>query len=820
MPIPTITVTGTVLPPSNVSTGGSVLFELSASVVDPGAGVVVPRTVSTPILTGGAISVALWPNELGLIQTRYAVYVVMPPGAPGLDEEKTLIGYAVFPASPATQDLGDMISQSTSGVLVGPIIYPTLADAVAAAVAAASTATTQAGTATTQAGIAATQAGNAANSATQAQNFATAAAAVGSTYPSVAAGIAAVANGAVFFVPIAGGIGLTVYQRSGASANVIGSVQGDTFDTRAAYTAWVAAGGVAVNGRAYLVGGLQFVGSTGATAIPDLPGLVPNGISTPLHFGAIGDGVADDTAAMQSLFLFADDIFITAGQYRVTAPLTHIGGPFKVDGEGFGASKIVCDDCSGLEINLNNNDAPDKKSTCSLTQFSIVARNNSGGRRGLFIRGGNTDLSEEGNKGPNVNIQITGENSDTAFTIGAYLLNCGYADLSGITVVGARNDYSLMEYGIALAGGNDITAFGHSIFWADVGVVIGYPGSGSTFFTVEGTSWVAGHVVGVRRGYEILTAPPGDHHSVIGGHVNAMEAALYCEPTPGNVAAQCVFEDVNVLKMTPRLNMPTPKVDETGTVRASTSLSVQLAVAAPSVDLSGRVIYISSGAGAGQYRKITTYDTDTKVATIDAAWGTAPDTTSVYWIEWAFHGIRGFRFQRLKVTSCDISRGSDSPYDTSIDLLDGCSNCFVVGNVLDIGICSIANVNTQITRGTAPVPHTIYGNKSSLGIHIDQNMTSTAPSGATPTINAVDFGTGTNKVTLAARGYGPTVDVDILPKGAGRVVMGGPALLRTYTVATRPLASSAGPGALIFVSDAAPGAQYQGATSTGWVPLG
>lgn len=137
MPIPTITVTGTVLPPSNVSTGGSVLFELSASVVDPGAGVVVPRTVSTPILTGGAISVALWPNELGLIQTRYAVYVVMPPGAPGLDEERTLIGYAVFPASPATQDLGDMISQSTSGVLVGPIIYPTLADAVQAALDAA-----------------------------------------------------------------------------------------------------------------------------------------------------------------------------------------------------------------------------------------------------------------------------------------------------------------------------------------------------------------------------------------------------------------------------------------------------------------------------------------------------------------------------------------------------------------------------------------------------------------------------------------------------------------------------------------------------------
>jgi hypothetical protein len=591
------------------------------------------------------------------------------------------------------------------------------------------------------------------------------------------------------------------------------------FDTRAEYRAWLLVGNVVVPDRSYIVAGLSYLGSPGATAT-GLPGLVPNGVATPQHFGVVGDGVTDDTLAMQSWFYSADCLTLPDGNYLITAPLTRIGAPFSVEGAGKSTARIICDDCNGLEINADNSGADDRTGNVILRGFSIVCRNNSGGRSGLFLRGGHTQLGEEGVAGPLIDIQVMGEDANTAFTIGIYLLTCGYANLAQTTVIGARNDYSLMQYGICLAGGNDITAFGHRVYWADVGISIGYPGSGSAFFTVEGTSWVAGHIVGVRRAYEILTGPPGDHHSIIGGHINAMETALYCDPTPGNVSAQCVFHNVNVLKMTPRLNLATPKANETGTVVAATINTVTLAVGAPSTNMVGRAVYISTGTGDTQYRRITAYDAETRVATLDQNWSVIPNNTSTYWIEWVFHGIRGFRFSRLKVTSSDFSRGSGSPYDTSIDLLDGCENCFVVGNVLDIGICSIANVNTQITRGTAPVPHTIYGNKSSLGVHIDQAFSANAPSGATSTINGVEFGTGNTKTTISARGYGTPIDIELVPKGTGRIVFANPVVLRAYTVATRPLAATAGPGAIIFVSDAVTGAQFQGATSGGWVNLG
>lgn len=44
----------------------------------------------------------------------------------------------------------------------------------------------------------------------------------------------------------------------------------------------------------------------------------------------------------------------------------------------------------------------------------------------------------------------------------------------------------------------------------------------------------------------------------------------------------------------------------------------------------GRVIRLAGGTGAGQFRCIVAYNGSTKVATVDAAWGTAPDNTTLY----------------------------------------------------------------------------------------------------------------------------------------------------------------------------------------------
>ncbi len=64
----------------------------------------------------------------------------------------------------------------------------------------------------------------------------------------------------------------------------------------------------------------------------------------------------------------------------------------------------------------------------------------------------------------------------------------------------------------------------------------------------------------------------------------------------------------------------------------STSTTLRMATAASAVDeaYAGMTLRIISGAGAGQSRTITTYSGPTRDATVDTAWTTTPDASSVY----------------------------------------------------------------------------------------------------------------------------------------------------------------------------------------------
>lgn len=103
--------------------------------------------------------------------------------------------------------------------------------------------------------------------------------------------------------------------------------------TRAQLVNWVASGGVPIAGQAYFGGDLCFLGSTGATEIDDLPGLVPAGVVQPGHYktNAI-PGTTDMTAAIQSALNWANattadgiaggEVYFPSGTYLVTATIT------------------------------------------------------------------------------------------------------------------------------------------------------------------------------------------------------------------------------------------------------------------------------------------------------------------------------------------------------------------------------------------------------------------------------------------------------------------------------------------------------------------
>jgi hypothetical protein len=66
-----------------------------------------------------------------------------------------------------------------------------------------------------------------------------------------------------------------------------------------------------------------------------------------------------------------------------------------------------------------------------------------------------------------------------------------------------------------------------------------------------------------------------------------------------------------------------------GTAQAGAATTITLAADAPAYDLADGVVAIVQGTGKGQSRRITAYDTGTKVATV-GTWKVTPDATSEY----------------------------------------------------------------------------------------------------------------------------------------------------------------------------------------------
>ena len=134
---------------------------------------------------------------------------------------------------------------------------------------------------------------------------------------------------------------------SGALLNLSGSavvyisalatdVETNTTISRAFMVSAIAEGFVPEDGNSYLLDGLVYIGTAGATTIPDLPGLLPAKPVSVLHFGADGSGATDDTAAVTaanayavatgSSVVIAGGTFVTTEAVNFTAPVIFEAG--------------------------------------------------------------------------------------------------------------------------------------------------------------------------------------------------------------------------------------------------------------------------------------------------------------------------------------------------------------------------------------------------------------------------------------------------------------------------------------------------------------
>ena len=120
-----------------------------------------------------------------------------------------------------------------------------------------------------------------------------------------------------------------------------------------------------------------------------------------------------------------------------------------------------------------------------------------------------------------------------------------------------------------------------------------------------------------------LAARGGRHYALLTNSVTATTAGLQRYPWP---TAAREIQSVQILS---------GPEDWRGTAQGGASTTITLAASLSITDdetVLGKYLATTGGTGSNQIRQITGWDNSTKVATVDSAWTTTPDSTTTYLI--------------------------------------------------------------------------------------------------------------------------------------------------------------------------------------------
>lgn len=161
-----------------------------------------------------------------------------------------------------------------------------------------------------------------------------------------------------------------------------------------------------------------------------------------------------------------------------------------------------------------------------------------------------------------------------------------------------------------------------------------------------------------------------------------------------------------------------PAVVQTGTAQAGGGSTITLASAASSTSslYLHSLVQITSGTGAGQVRQITGYVGSTRVATVNYAWQTSPDNTSVYRVLAAhvpFSDVSGYVYALntsgnslatgAQASAISATLGTPAGASLSADVADVALALAVVDDYVDTEVAAIKAKTDLIPASPAAV---------------------------------------------------------------------------------------------------------------------
>lgn len=329
-----------------------------------------------------------------------------------------------------------------------------------------------------------------------------------------------------------------------AAALVGGLVAGTVFEARADLVTWNATNDVPPGAVVY-ASGFGYLGQTGATSIPDMPGLVPAGLATPYHYGAVeGTDTANAAAnatAVQAMMDAERVLYFPRGDWVLNDRLVSIS-PKNIVGEGMMVSRLRwTDDATSEGIKIVSGD---DWGTSTVRDVSLLTAKEGVGTALEIDYSGNIDggiISPRASSHARIrDVRIAGA---TGYTVDGWLKGVDAISLLGLDIAGCRIN------GVFTGDGSEPES--------DTGVSFG--GSGSpvqlkidrtevslckdavSTEDAEGIYITSCEFVSVERGLKTRNAVGESGLVFTGNHVAAFDACIDLEDMADGTIADNIF---------------------------------------------------------------------------------------------------------------------------------------------------------------------------------------------------------------------------------------------------------------------------------------
>lgn len=258
-------------------------------------------------------------------------------------------------------------------------------------------------------------------------------------------------------------------------------------------------------------------------------------------FGAVGDGVADDTTAFQNAFNAANNVYVPSGTYKLTAGLTVTNRNFSLFGAGKSGTKLLWTSAvaAGISVVSNTGLGGANRFPFAIRDLTLSAGvANAGVALALtytiaapgFVYTGINSISLD-------NVDIRGDDyfgaSALYWTTGMRLVNTGSVQAKKLCIIGKQGVAG--TYGIQIEATNGPnTAFFFNdlaITWVENGVDILNNTGG--LYTVEGLYFSDFEIVGCDRGM-FMRGGPVHALRLANGHINGETAAIQYDASARN----------------------------------------------------------------------------------------------------------------------------------------------------------------------------------------------------------------------------------------------------------------------------------------------